>query len=60
VASAPLSGGEGNSDAAGLAAGEEEVPELASWAVGVQRRHVEMVCRASLALAREEAREHAA
>jgi hypothetical protein len=37
--------------------GEAEVRELAGWAVGVQRKHVELVRTASLALAAEEARE---
>jgi hypothetical protein len=37
--------------------GAEEVRELAGWAVGVQRGHVEAVHRAALALAAEEARE---
>jgi len=42
------------------ALGEERVRELSSWAVDVQRGHVETVRRASLALAAEEAREHVA
>jgi hypothetical protein len=41
------------------AVGEDRVHQLAGWAVDVQRRHVDTVRRASLALAREEAREHA-
>jgi len=36
------------------------VVELARWAVGVQRGHIETVRRASLGLAAEEAREMAA
>jgi hypothetical protein len=39
--------------------GEQQAHELARWAVDVQRKHVETVRRASLALAKEEAREHA-
>lgn len=38
-------------------AGIAEVTELARWAVGVQRRHVEVVRNASLGLAAEEAKE---
>ncbi|MBB4665178.1 hypothetical protein [Conexibacter arvalis] len=41
-------------------AGAAEVAELARWAVGVQRSHVETVRRASLGLAAEEAKEMAA
>jgi hypothetical protein len=41
-------------------AGAAEVTELARWAVDVQRRHVEVVRRASLGLAAEEAKEMAA
>jgi len=41
-------------------AGDAQVRELAGWAVGVQREHVETVRRASLELAAEEAREMAA
>jgi hypothetical protein len=37
--------------------GDGDVRELATWAVGVQREHVETVRRASLALAAEEIRE---
>jgi hypothetical protein len=37
--------------------GEGDVHQLASWAVGVQREHVEAVRRASLALAVDEIRE---
>jgi hypothetical protein len=37
--------------------GDSRVSELAGWAVGVQRGHVEMVRKSSLALATEEARE---
>jgi hypothetical protein len=36
---------------------EADVHRLATWAVGVQREHVEAVRRASLALAAEEIRE---
>ena len=36
------------------AAGEQEVAELADWAVGVQRRHFDDVRKASLTLAKEE------
>ena len=39
--------------------GEQQVNELAGWAVEVQRRHVETVREASLSLAGDEAREHA-
>src|SRR3954468_6348368 len=38
-------------------AGALEVSELASWAVPIQREHIETVREASLALATEEARE---
>jgi hypothetical protein len=38
-------------------AGAREVSELASWAVPIQREHIEAVREASLALATEEARE---
>ena len=38
-------------------ADEADVHSLATWAVGVQREHVEPVRRASLALAAEEIRE---
>ncbi len=37
--------------------GDQRVTELASWAVGVQKGHFEGVRRASLELAKEEARE---
>jgi hypothetical protein len=37
--------------------GDSQVTELASWAVGVQRGHFEGVRKASLELAREEAKE---
>jgi hypothetical protein len=37
--------------------GAKDVRDLAGWAVGVQREHVETVRRASLVLAAEEARE---
>jgi hypothetical protein len=40
--------------------GATDVHELATWAVGVQRTHVETVRRASLELAVEEAKEAAA
>jgi hypothetical protein len=40
--------------------GATDVRELATWAVGVQRTHVETVRKASLELAVEEAREAAA
>ena len=39
--------------------GEARVRELAGWAVGVQRDHVKTVRKASLALAKQEAREQA-
>ena len=35
--------------------GDDDVRELAGWAVGVQRQHVETVRRASLRLAAQEA-----
>jgi hypothetical protein len=35
--------------------GAAEVQELADWAVGVQRKHVEVVGEASLRLAEQEA-----
>jgi hypothetical protein len=38
----------------GQTVGEQEVTELADWAVGVQRRHFERVREASLELAAEE------
>src|SRR5688500_14281829 len=38
----------------GQTVGEQEVTQLADWAVGVQRRHVERVREASLELAAEE------
>ncbi len=41
-------------------AGDATVADLARWAVGVQRSHVETVRRASLDLAAEEAKEMAA
>jgi hypothetical protein len=41
-------------------AGQAEVRDLAGWAVGVQREHVETVRRASLELAADEAKEMAA
>ena len=41
-------------------AGEQQVRELAGWAVPVQRGHVETVREASLSLAAEEAKEMAA
>jgi hypothetical protein len=40
--------------------GDSEVHALATWAVGVQRQHVEVVRDASLELAAEEAKEQAA
>jgi hypothetical protein len=40
--------------------GETEVHELATWAVGVQRGHVDLVRKASLKLAADEAAEQAA
>ena len=40
----------------GQTIGEQQVTELADWAVGVQRRHFERVREASLELAVEEAR----
>ena len=40
----------------GQTLGEEEVTELADWAVGVQRRHFERVRESSLKLAETEAR----
>ncbi len=40
----------------GETVGEQQVAELAGWAVGVQRRHFERVREASLELAVEEAR----
>ena len=40
----------------GQTVGEQQVTELAEWAVGVQRRHFERVREASLELAAEEAR----
>jgi hypothetical protein len=39
--------------------GDQQATELAGWAVGVQRGHVETVREASLALAAEEAKEMA-
>ena len=40
----------------GQTIGEQQVTELADWAVGVQRKHFERVREASLELAAEEAR----
>ena len=37
--------------------GDEQVHQLAGWAVGIQREHVQAVREASLALAAEEARQ---
>jgi hypothetical protein len=39
------------------AVGDDDVHELAVWAVEIQRRHGDTVRRASLALARDEALE---